>query len=96
MATQRVWQATQALWTLPVSVTAGSIDWVTDPDFGYEIAASCPGIDDVELLQPSLLYARQGREAEYADVVSQLKTARRAYLAGFADLDPRVARAAEG
>ncbi len=74
----------------------GSIEWVTDPDFGYEVAASCPGIDDIELLQPSLLYARQGREAEYADVVSQLKTARRAYLAGFADLDPRVARAAEG
>ena len=26
MATQGAWQATQALWTLPVSVTAGPID----------------------------------------------------------------------
>lgn len=74
----------------------GSIEWVTDPDFGYEVAASCPGIDDAELLQPSRLYARQGREAEYADIVTQLRTARRAYLAGFADLDPRVAVATEG
>ena len=77
-------------------IVDGSIRWITDPDFGYEVAASCPGIDDVELLQPGLLYTRQGREAEYADIVSQLKSARRAYLAGFADLDPRVARAAEG
>jgi hypothetical protein len=29
MATRRVWQATQVLWTLPVSVTARPIDWVT-------------------------------------------------------------------
>ncbi|MDA3023435.1 MAG: phosphoenolpyruvate carboxykinase (ATP), partial [Actinomycetota bacterium] len=74
----------------------GSIEWVTDPDFGYDVAASCPGIDDVELFQPSLLYTRQSREAEYAATVSQLKTARRAYLAGFSGLDHRVARASEG
>lgn len=74
----------------------GTIAWETDPDFGYEVAASCPGIDDVELLQPRRLYERQGRQEEYADTVDALKQARRAYLAGFDRLDPRVAAAADG
>ena len=77
-------------------IVDGTIEWVTDPDFGYEVAASCPGIDDVELLQPRRLYERQGRQDEYARTVAELKAARRAYLAGFKDLDPRVAAAAEG
>ena len=74
----------------------GTIEWVTDPDFGYEVAQSCPGIDDVELLQPRKLYERQGRQDEYAQIVTNLKAARREYLAGFTQLDPRVAAAAEG
>lgn len=74
----------------------GSIVWETDPDFGYEVAASCPGIDDVELLQPRRLYERQGRQEEYADTVDALRQARRTYLAGFDRLDPRVAAAADG
>ena len=74
----------------------GTIAWMTDPDFGYQVAETCPGIDDVELLQPRKLYERQGRQEEYASVVEQLKASRRAYLAGFKDLDPRVAAAANG
>jgi phosphoenolpyruvate carboxykinase (ATP) len=68
-----------------------SIEWVTDPDFGYQIAASIPGIDDVELLQPVRLYERQGRGDEYRAIVEQLKKQRREYLASFKALDPRVA-----
>ena len=30
-------------------------------DFGYEVAESVPGFDDIELLQPRRLYERQGR-----------------------------------
>ena len=39
--------------------------WITDPDFGYEVAASLPGVDDPEILQPRRLYERQGRLDEY-------------------------------
>jgi len=72
----------------------GSIEWVTDPDFGYQVAAAIPGIDDVELLQPRLLYERQGRQEEYARLVEDLKASRREYLASFKGLDPRVSRSA--
>ncbi len=73
----------------------GSIEWVTDPDFGYEVAASCPDIEDTELLRPHLLYVRQGREDEYARTVAGLKESRRAYLAGFDGLDPRIVSGAD-
>ena len=68
----------------------GTIEWTTDPDFGYEIAVRVPGIDDTEILQPRRLYDRTGRSDEYAAIVARLHADRRAYLEGFADLDPRV------
>jgi phosphoenolpyruvate carboxykinase (ATP) len=74
-------------------IVSGTIEWIEDPDFGYEIAASIPGIDDVELIQPRRLYERQGREDEYAAIVARLKEERRAYLAGYTGLDPSVAAA---
>jgi phosphoenolpyruvate carboxykinase (ATP) len=74
-------------------IVSGTIEWVADPDFGYEIAASVPEIDDVELLQPRRLYERQGRLEEYAEIVDRLKAERREYLAGFTGLDPQVAAA---
>jgi phosphoenolpyruvate carboxykinase (ATP) len=69
----------------------GTIEWVRDPDFGYEVATRVPGIDDTEILQPRRLYDRTGRSDEYAAIVARLKQDRRAYLAGFKDLDPRIA-----
>lgn len=71
-------------------IVDGSIEWTIDPDFGYEVATSIPGFDDEELLQPRKLYARQGREDEYNQIVARLKTDRAAYLAGYENLDPRV------
>ncbi len=68
----------------------GTIEWTTDPDFGYEIAVRVPGIDDTEILQPRRLYDRTGRSDEYAAIVARLNADRRAYLEGFAALDPRV------
>jgi len=75
-------------------IVDGTIEWVTDPDFGYQIAAAIPGSDDVELLQPRRLYERQGRLEEYQKLVEELKTSRREYLAGFKNLDARVAASA--
>jgi len=75
------------------AITHGGIEWVTDPDFGYEVATSVPGVDDPELLQPRLLYQRQQRSAEYAAIVSELHRDRREHLAGYRDLLPQIAAA---
>ena len=67
-------------------IVSGTIDWDDDPDFGYQVANSVPGIDDAELLRPRLMYERQSRLGEYADFVDRLQAERRAYLAGFPGL----------
>ena len=72
-------------------IVEGTIEWATDPDFGYEIAVSVPGVEDDELLQPLRLYQRLGREAEYEEMVARLGKERSEYLAGYAGLDPSVA-----
>jgi phosphoenolpyruvate carboxykinase (ATP) len=71
-------------------IVEGTISWETDPDFGYEVASSVPGVDDVELLQPARLYARQGRGSEYEEWVARLQKERAEYLAGYQRLDPAV------
>jgi phosphoenolpyruvate carboxykinase (ATP) len=71
-------------------IAEGTIEWTTDPDFGYEIAASVPGFDDEELLQPKKLYERQGRMDEYNTMVQKLKTERVEYLESFPGLDAGV------
>ncbi len=73
------------------AIVSGTIDWLEDPDFGYEIARSVPGITDAELLQPRLLYDRQGRSDEYDQIVSRLKADRAEYLARFPALVSGVA-----
>ena len=49
-------------------IAEGTIEWETDPDFGYQVARSVPGIDesDLDLLQPRRLYEATGRADEYA------------------------------
>jgi phosphoenolpyruvate carboxykinase (ATP) len=71
-------------------IVQGTIEWQVDPDFGYEIAVSVPGIDDLQLLDPRALYEEQGRAEEYNAMVQRLTTERRAYLAGYEALDPSV------
>jgi phosphoenolpyruvate carboxykinase (ATP) len=70
----------------------GTIEWTTDPDLGYEIATSVPGIDDLDILQPRRLYERQDRMDEYNDMVSRLKRERKDYLASFPGLDEAVVK----
>lgn len=72
------------------AIVEGTIDWRTDQDFGYEIAASVPGVEDRELLDPRRLYERQGRLGEYEGMVARLKEERVEYLSGFKALDPSV------
>lgn len=73
-------------------IATDSIAWEADPDFGYEVATSVPGIDDAEILQPRRLYERQGRTDEYAQRVEQLKAERGDYLSKFAGLDEAIVK----
>ncbi len=72
------------------AIAEGTITWEQDPDFGYEVASSVPGIDDEELLQPRRLYQRQGRLEEYQAIVERLRRERREYLGRFPGLDPQL------
>jgi phosphoenolpyruvate carboxykinase (ATP) len=74
-------------------IVAGTIRWEEDPDFGYHVAASVPEFDDEELLRPRQLYDRQGRSAEYKEIVQELTDSRRAYLSGFSGLASSIVSA---
>ena len=74
-------------------IAEGTIEWETDPDFGYLVAAAVPGIDDIELLQPKRLYERTGRAAEYAEIVAGLKADRAEFLAKFPSLSEEIVAA---
>src|SRR2546423_47222 len=52
------------------AIAEGTIEWERDPDFGYLIATSVPGLDDADYLHPKTLYARQGRDDEYRQLVA--------------------------
>ena len=74
------------------AIVEDTIAWETDPDFGYEIARSLPGVDDIEILQPRRLYERQGRQGEYEALVNRIKKERREYLASFQGLDEAIVK----
>jgi phosphoenolpyruvate carboxykinase (ATP) len=84
--------------TIPISsaivqgIVEETISWTDDPDFGYEIADSVPGVDDPEILQPRRLYTRQGRTGEYDAMVERMKRERREYLASFPGLDEAIVK----
>jgi phosphoenolpyruvate carboxykinase (ATP) len=85
--------------TIPTSsavvkgIAEGTITWDEDPDFGYEIAADVPGIDDKELIQPRRMYEAQGRSKEYDDFVDRFKAERVDFLEGFPGLEPEIIKA---
>jgi phosphoenolpyruvate carboxykinase (ATP) len=74
-------------------IAEGTIQWETDPDFGYQVAASVPGIDDEEVLQPRKLYDRTGRTDEYRANVQQLKLERTEFLGDFPSLSAEIVAA---
>jgi phosphoenolpyruvate carboxykinase (ATP) len=73
-------------------IVEGTIEWTKDADFGYEIAASVPGVDDIEILQPRRLYERTGAAADYDAMVEKLKRERSQYLASFGGLDSSIVK----
>jgi phosphoenolpyruvate carboxykinase (ATP) len=72
------------------AIAEGTITWERDPDFGYEVASALPGIDDLELLQPRLLYERTGRASDYAEWVKRLRRERVDFLEGYPGLAPEI------
>ncbi len=77
-------------------IVEGTIEWENDPDFGYEVGKSVPGVEDLELLQPRSLYERLGRFDEHDQMVLRLKKERSEYLDRFKALDPKVAARLQG
>jgi phosphoenolpyruvate carboxykinase (ATP) len=77
------------------AIAEGTARWTVDPDFGYEVATHVPGVpdEDMDLLQPRKLYEAQNRIAEYRQLVEKIKADRRAYMARWPGLDPRIAAA---
>jgi phosphoenolpyruvate carboxykinase (ATP) len=59
----------------------GTVEWDEASDLGLQTAASAPGVDDADLLQPHRLYESQGRAGEYRDGVQRLGLEWRSYLA---------------
>jgi phosphoenolpyruvate carboxykinase (ATP) len=69
-----------------------TIEWVEDPDFGYLVAASVPGIgaEDIDILQPQRLYEATGRKQECDEGIARLKDARAEFLAKFPSLSEEI------
>jgi phosphoenolpyruvate carboxykinase (ATP) len=78
------------------AIAEGTIEWETDPDFGYLVAARVPDIEgeDNEILQPQKLYERQGRSGEYQQIVARLKSERRDYMNKWDGLNREIVDAA--
>src|SRR5712691_1229006 len=76
-------------------IAEGTIEWERDPDFGYLVAQSVPGIDDADadVLQPRRLYERTGRMDEYRAHVERLKAERAEFLARFPSLSAEIVAA---
>jgi hypothetical protein len=68
---------------------AGKIGWESDPDFGYDVAASIPGFSgpEADAFCPRLLFSRVDRVYEHAQLVEVTKRRRheRITRAGVAD-----------
>src|SRR2546428_663527 len=75
------------------AIAEGTIKWTKDPDFGYLGAAEVPGVDDHDYLQPKKLYERQGRIAEYNELVNKYNVDRREYLRKWKGLSEEIVKA---
>ena len=75
------------------AIAEGTIAWSADPDFGYQIAAAVPGVDDPDYLQPKRLYERQGRLDEYNELVAKYNRERHEYLRKWKGLSEEIVQA---
>ncbi|MBM7866804.1 phosphoenolpyruvate carboxykinase [Heliobacterium gestii] len=76
--------------TLMKEIAHGRIEWTVDPDWGYEVPLSVPGID-IEELMPRHFYS----EEEYQARVEKLRNERRQWLSRFPGLAKEVREAVE-
>ncbi len=67
------------------------IAWEKDPDWGYEVPKSVPGVD-LARYSPRAHYTPD----QYRQLVDKLRQERRAWLAQFPGLDPAIPKAIEG
>ena len=76
-------------------IAEGTIQWEDDPDFGYQVATSVPGIDsaDAAVLRPRQRYESQGRGEDYDKLVARLKEERTAFLKKFPALSNEIVAA---
>jgi phosphoenolpyruvate carboxykinase (ATP) len=74
-------------------IVEGTIEWTEDPDFGDEVATARPGADDIEMLPPRRLYARQDRTNEHAAMAARLKREWKELLNSFPGLDESLVKA---
>ena len=72
------------------AIAEGTISWTPDADFGYDVAQSVPGIEDIEVLQPRRFYERTGRGDEYRALVQRLKRERVAELQKYPGLESEI------
>jgi phosphoenolpyruvate carboxykinase (ATP) len=66
-------------------IARGSVSWRKDPDWGYEVIDSCPGVD-ISRLRPEKHYLPE----DYQKLTRELRDERREWLAGFEGLDGRI------
>jgi phosphoenolpyruvate carboxykinase (ATP) len=73
-------------------IAEGTIEWERDPDFGYMVASSVPGLDaeDIDILQPQRLYEATGRKEECDAGIQRLKDARAEFLSKFPSLSEEI------
>jgi phosphoenolpyruvate carboxykinase (ATP) len=74
------------------AIAEGGLEWSKDPDFGYQVPVSVPGIapEDEDLLRPRERFAALGRMDDYHAWVERLNAERRAFLDGFPGLDSYI------
>ena len=76
------------------AIAEGTIEWTEDPDFGYQVATSVPGIeDDDPVLRPKELYEKLDRSDEYGKIVDTLKSERTEYLKKYPGLSDEIVQA---
>jgi hypothetical protein len=85
----------EVVLTVLDAAIAGTVEWEADPDFGYDVPARVPGLDepDARALLPRLRYADHDRVYEHASLVAAKKRERAALLERIGAVDAAVSAA---
>ncbi len=71
--------------TIIREIARGTVEWKRDPDWGYEILDSIPGVD-VSKFHPERHYTKE----QYAALVEELRKERKEWLSQFKELRPEI------